>query len=193
MKDTLRIGLLTLAVFAAGLLTGIWTQHLRPMPPPPMPPLGEMDGFRPHGQHDKKHFPSPPDKTAEMEKGMAELRPQMEAFAQKLKNIETTFRQNFGATLTPEQKKIVDAMPAPPSVPPLGGPGFPERMIGPLEGMAFFTIIQPPLEHFTKELSLTADQQSKLKALLIERRSQFFELVDTTPPPSLELRHMAPR
>lgn len=186
-----RIGLMTLVVFVAGLLTGIWTQHLRIMPPPPMPPLGEMRAFDRSGPPGPARFPLSPEKAAEMEAAMARLRPQMEAFENKLQEIETTFRAKFDALLTPEQLAILKAKPAPPSEPPFAGQ-TPDRMMKPMGGMTFFTIITPVAEHFSKELNLTPEQRAQLLTLLQERRQQFFDLVDTNPPPSLELRRVAP-
>jgi len=201
MKDVVRIGLLTLVVFAAGLFAGIWTQRLRPLPPPTMPPLGEMSRFhhddhRHEGKEDgkggwdrKDHFPFPPEKAEEMKAAMARIEPQIKAFEEKLGAMETDFRAKFEATLTPEQKKQFEEK----APPPFNAPGGPSnRMMGPLGGIAFFTIIAPGLEHMSKDLALTPDQQAKLKALLIERRQKFLDLVDTTPPPSLELGHMGP-
>ena len=126
-----------------------------------------------------------------MKAAIKKIEPQIKAFEEKLGAIETDFRAQFTAILTPEQKKRFEEKAPPPFNAPPGGSAFPDRMMGPLGGMAFFTIITPGLEHMSKDLSLTPDQQAKLKALLIGRRQKFLELVDTTPPPSLQLGHMA--
>ena len=116
----------------------------------------------------------------------------MEAFEKKLQEIETTFRARFDAILTPEQLAILKAKPAPPAeTPAFAGPTS-DRMMKPMGGLTFFTIITPVAEHFSQELNLTPEQRAQLITLLQERRQQFFDLVDTNPPPSLELRRMAP-
>lgn len=185
MKDTLRIGGLTLAIFLAGLAAGVWTQILRPLPPPPMPPMGEIGP--PPGPSGVKpvEFPLTPENAAELEARMAKLRPQIEAFERELQNLETRFRERFEAILTPGQKATVTKIRPPSFLPPPSR--APDRMLGPLGGIAFFTIITPAFEHFSKELKLSVEQQNQLKELLLQRRDEFLHLVDTTPPPSLQL------
>lgn len=191
MKDTLRIVVLTLVVFGAGLLTGIWTQHIHRFPSPPMGPLGEISpDFRPWG-HDfsgHPHFPMSAEKAAEIQAEMDKIRPEVEAFQQKLRTIESDFRTKLEAMLTPDQRKLM------PPAPPLPGDGdkngpfqFGSHFQGPLEGLAIFTIITPLQEFLTTNLKLTDAQQATLKQLLLDRRQRFLELVDATPPPSLKL------
>lgn len=188
MKDILRTAGMTLAVFLAGLLAGSWISHLRPMPPPPMPPMGEI-GFPPgpFGEEPVK-FPLSPEKAVELEAAMAKVRPRIEAFEKQLAEIETRFREKFEAILTPEQKSLATKNRPPAFLPPPSH--SPDHVMGPLGGIAFFTIITPALDHFTKELGLTPVQQKQLKELMLERRGEFLLLVDTTPPPSLELGHI---
>lgn len=192
MKDTIRISLLTLIIFCAGLGIGILTQNIRPIPPPPFPPLGEMKDF---GQDRRGPFRGGPPqvKPAEIEAEMARLRPKVEAYENKLREIDDTFRQNFEAILTPEQKKALADKDEPAADSPPSSSGPPPRMAKPLSGMAFFIIITPAVEHFTRELSLTPEQSAKLRELMVTRRQQFLDFIDATPPPSLELGHMAPR
>jgi hypothetical protein len=42
MKEQFHIVLITVSLFVAGLLMGVWTQKTRPIPPPPAPVLGEF-------------------------------------------------------------------------------------------------------------------------------------------------------
>lgn len=194
MNNTFRIGLLTLIVFLAGLAVGIWTQRLRPLPPPPMPPLGEFDSFqRGHG------FGGPPpplnapaSDPEKLKAAIDRLQPEIDAFQKKLAAIESNFRSQFESTLTPEQKKRFSALPSMPDKPSRGPGPFSDRMMGPLGGLAIFTIITPAREKLTADLSLTPEQQEKLKTLLLARRQQFLDLIDTTPPPSLSLGRLAP-
>ena len=185
MNDTLRTSAITLGVFAAGFAAGIWTQHLHPMPPPPMPPMGEIGPpHDPFGPLPTK-LPLTPENAAKLEAGMAKVRPQIEAFERELQALETRFCEKFEAILSPEQKEMA-AKNRPPAF--LAPPSHaPDRMLGPLGGIAFFTIIAPAYEHFSKELKLSAEQQKQLKELLVQRRVEFLHLVDATPPPSLQL------
>ncbi|PAW78435.1 MAG: hypothetical protein B9S32_07885 [Verrucomicrobia bacterium Tous-C9LFEB] len=191
MKDTLRIFLLTLAVFAIGFGTGIWTQRRHhPMPPPP---FGALEEFSPHrppwGGREGKRFQMSEEKIAAIKAEMEKIRPEVEAFQTKLKAIDTDFRTKLEAMLTPEQRKLLPTLPEP------GQRGFghgpegrgPGPFAGPLEGLAIFTIIKPALDHMSEELKLTAAQQVTLKTLLLERRQKFLDLVDAVPPPSLKL------
>lgn len=189
MMDMIRIGALTLVVFLVGLGAGIWTQHLRPLPPPPALPLGEFGAFHgaPSPAGDPLRFPLSPEKAAELQAIGERLRPQIKAFEEKLSALEGEFRAQFEAILTPEQKKLFANRPPLPSFGPPGGGGQPGPMLDALGGLAFFTIITPALNYLNKELNLTVDQQARLKELLGARRQAFLNLVDSTPPPSLEL------
>lgn len=191
MKDTLRISLLTLAVFVAGLLTGMLIRGMHHLPPPPFGPLDEIASHSPPwGGGGPKHFRLTPEKVAEMKAEMEKIRPEMDAFQSKLKAIETDFRTKLDAMLTPEQRKLLP--PAPEMGRPQPGRGGPSPFSGPLEGLAIFTIIKPALDRMSDELKLTAPQQATLRQLLLDRRQRFLELVDSTPPPSLKLGRMLP-
>lgn len=192
MKDILKISLLTLAVFIAGLVTGLLIQRMNQLPPPPFGPLGEIaPGAPPWGVKDGGQFPLTREKIDEMRAEMEKLRPEIDAFQEKLKAIETDFRAKLDALLTPEQRKLL------PPLPEMGGEGHrhhfgPSPFEGPLAGLAIFTIIKPALDHMSADLKLTAPQQVTLQKLLLERRQRFLDLVDTTPPPSLKLGRMLP-
>ena len=88
MRDSLRVILITVALFLSGLLVGIWTQKVRPMPPPPFGPMSEFGGQSLPG------FPGsapalppwmqtspnlPPPSPEEIRRRMATLEPQFEA------------------------------------------------------------------------------------------------------------------
>lgn len=202
MKDTIRIAIIILIVFAAGLAAGVWTQRLHPLPPPPAPPLGEFrqqsgqqpprqDGPAPRQERGPERFPISPEKAAELEQAAQRLRPQIEAFEKKLREIEEGFRAKFEAILSAEQKTKFEQRPPTPQFPgPQGGPGPRDRMSDSFGGLASFTIITPALEHFGKELDLSADQKAQLKNLLVAKRQAFLDFIDANPPPTLELGRM---
>lgn len=157
----------------------------------PPPPFGALDEFSPHrppwGGREGGRFQMSEEKIAQIKAEMEKIRPEVEAFQTKLKAIETDFRTKLEAMLTPEQRKLLAALPEPGPKRFGPHPGRPGPFEGPLEGLAIFTIVKPALDHLSDELKLTAPQQVTLKALLLERREKFLDLVDSTPPPSLKL------
>lgn len=190
MKETLRIILLTLAIFIAGVCAGLSLHGIFRMPPPPFGPLGEIrPGSPPWGHGGPGREPWSQDKMREMKAEMEKLQPEIDAFQAKVQAIETNFRTKLDTLLTPEQRKLLPPSPqmGEKSSRPGGMGRAPSPFGGPLEGLAIFTIIRPALDHLTDELKLTVPQQVALKQLLLERRQQFLDLVDTTPPPSLKL------
>ena len=130
MKDNLQTILITVALFVGGLLTGIWTQKTHPMPPPPQMGGGmqrpEMGGGPP-SRFDSQHQPM----REAMEEKLKEIRPEMEAFHNKMQEIENSFQQKLAGVLNAEQKRKMEdsmkSMHAGPMPPPPGGmPGGPQ-------------------------------------------------------------------
>lgn len=128
MNNILRIGFLTLIVFLAGLAVGIWTQRLQPLPPPPMPPLGEFDAFqRSRGFGGPPPFPGDPGKNdpEKLRAAIERLQPEIEAFQKKLSSIESDFRTQFESILTPDQKNASPLSPSSSISPPAAPALFP--------------------------------------------------------------------
>jgi hypothetical protein len=198
MRDNLRVILITVALFLSGLLVGIWTQKVRPMPPPPFGPMSEFGGQSLPG------FPGPPPAlppwiqnshnepppgAEEIRKRIAMLEPQVEAFRKSVDAIEQQFRSSFETILNSEQKRKFDVIKARIANLPDPLPGC-----GPIMGPVFVSMViyRPLLEHFTEDLSLDDNQQKQLKDLLIDRRNKLITLVDETPPPSFKLEKVLP-
>jgi hypothetical protein len=194
MKGNLQVIATTVALFVAGLLVGIWSQRTAPLPPPPIPPMGEFGGFR---QGFQNTLPPPPPwlfergptgprppSPEDIRTQTAAMVPQIEAFQKQLSSIEQEFRSAFDSILTPEQKQKLEAIKQ-----RLVGLPNPLPGCGPEMGPIFVsTVIYRPLyDHLSEELSLTDQQRQKFKQLLIERRNKLLSLVDSTPPPSLRL------
>ena len=198
MKDNLQVVLTTVVLFVAGLLVGIWSQHNKPLPPPPFPVMGEFRGFGPHVFGSAPPPPpwvlgggmqgGPPNPEM-IRRGMATMVPQFENFQKQLASIEQEFKTSFEAILTPEQKQKLELVKQRLANFPHPLPGC-----GPEMGPIFVsTIIYKPLyDHLVEDLALTSDQQQKLKQLLLERRSKFLDMVDNTPPPTFKLGDMIP-
>ena len=120
MRGNVLVVLATVALFVAGLFVGVWTQRSRPVPPPPVGPMGEF-------QHPAGSMPAPaarsrgsyggngpggrqPISPQELRKQLQGIIPQIADFQQKVDAIEQQFRTAFNAILTPEQKQKLDAI-----------------------------------------------------------------------------------
>jgi len=185
--SSLRLPVLVAVSFAAGLLVAAGVAKLRPVPAPPFPAFGEFARGIP--QPGSAPFPFPKASAAEMEAALAALRTHFEAFNQKLDRLDEDFRTRFLKLLSPEQREKVRSQP----LPKIRFPGFPATpggRLGPMEGLAFYTLIQPPLDFYSEELRLSEPQRQALRELLIERRSQFLALIDSSPPPTLEMKKL---
>jgi hypothetical protein len=134
MKEQFHIVLITVGLFAAGLLMGIWTQRTRPIPPPPAPVLGEFGPLPPLGIRADPYSPGiggvaigrfapgHPAAIVAMNKNIAELEPKIREFQGAIDSIEKEFRRKLDKLLTPEQRKrlvSIEAEEAPETV----GPG----------------------------------------------------------------------
>jgi hypothetical protein len=147
MKEQFHIDLITVSLFVAGLLTGVWTQKTRPIPPPPAPVLGEFGtlgspgiragGYAPGmgGFAIERFSPGHPAAIVTMNRNMAELEPKIREFQGAVDSIEREFREKLDKLLTPEQREKLASIEAeeapetaeagPPPPPPLAleGPG----------------------------------------------------------------------
>lgn len=199
MRANVLIVLATVALFVAGLLVGVWTQRSRPVPPPPLGPMGEFS----RAQHPVFAPASPARRTPwfvgggagghgpvspqEIRKQMAILMPQIADFQQKVDAIEQQFRTSFDAILTLDQKQKLDAITKRLA-------SFPDPLPGCAPGMGpifvSMVIYRPTLEHLSEDLTLDEKQQHRLMELLVQRRDKLLALVDATPPPSFKFPDM---
>jgi hypothetical protein len=147
MKEQFHIVLITVSLFVAGLLMGVWTQKTRPIPPPPAPLLGEFGtisspgisagGYAPGmgGFAIERFSPGHPAALVTMNRNIAELEPRIREFQATVDSIEKEFRGKLDKLLTAEQRKRLASIEAeeapetaevgPPPPPPLAfeGPG----------------------------------------------------------------------
>jgi hypothetical protein len=141
MKEQLHIVLITVGLFASGLLMGIWTQRTRPIPPPPSPVLGEFgplpeSGIRAGGYAPGiggfamgRFSPGHPATVVTINRNITDLEPKIRAFQGAIDVIEKEFRSKLDRLLTAEQRKKLSSMEAeeaPETVPP--GPPPPPQL-----------------------------------------------------------------
>ena len=124
MKEQFHIVLITVGLFVAGLLMGIWTQKTKPIPPPPAPVFGEFGlgqtramvtrGFGPAegGFAIGRFSPGHAATIVTMNRNTAELEPKIRAFQSAVNGIEKDFREKLDKVLTPEEQKELSAIEA---------------------------------------------------------------------------------
>lgn len=205
MKLRLFIAVLTTLIFAVGFGAGIWTQHHRPLLSPPIGLLGEIRSrsFDVHLQL------SDPAAITKINAEIEHMKPDIDAFRQKLDALNADFHQKFEVLLTPAQHEQFEKMhkryledlqtkrastPLPAvELTPAGGatlklPFFAE----PVEGMTAIIVVPLAVDHLSDQLKLDDHQKAALRQLLLERREKFLALIDATPPPSIRLNRLAP-
>jgi len=124
MKEQLPIVLITVGLFVAGLLMGIWTQRTRPIPAPPAPVLGEFGPLvlGKGGFAMERFSPGHPAAIVTLNKYIAELEPKIREFQGAVAAIEKEFRGKLDKLLTPEQRTKLAAIEAE-AAPETAGPG----------------------------------------------------------------------
>lgn len=196
MKKALLTILATACIFSAGVFAGIWIQRTQPVPAPPTGLLGEIREVPLSGTVASAKIPNEnlPQLKAEIER----MKPDIEAFKQKLEPIKNEFRDQLDALLTPDQIEKRKAMSERGVLPSSSVSSddakntHAHRSRDGLDSVFPIVIVPITLERLTAELELTPDQRTAVQALLMKRRAKFLELVDTSPPPSLKLSRIAP-
>jgi hypothetical protein len=197
MRDRVLAVLVTLAVFSAGLLSGLWLERHRPFPAPPGQLMGEFGNRNPRPQK------APSVNRSQLIAEIAKLGPEMEVFRSKVVDIYAQFDRDMDTVLTPEQRKTYERVfqshrgfgPKPDASAdqaPLSDEEIEQQLQRPFRTMAYFVIIPMTLERMTSELKLDETQRERVRDFLRVRREKFIELLDAAPPPSLMLSRLAP-
>lgn len=222
MKKVLLLILLTATAFAAGLAAGLWSvRHCSAVPRPPTSLFSEFwDVTRP-GSTLQALVKSRPELACTVNCELEKLRPDIDAFRQKMRAIETDFRTQVDAMLRTDQqarfaalhkrhdptrrllKESTRATPAPQEVAsaPSAAPAQPTspardtkvtRMyFDSIEAITAIVCTSYTLERYACALQLDATQKQQLLDLLHTRRDRFIQLVDTESPPSMKLGYIA--
>lgn len=214
MKRPLVISGLTVVVFAIGYIAGLRTERTRPVPAPPAPLMAEFTGkaatgpaiataAKPSGPQAASARSS--QNRAQLVAEIERLRPQIDSYRQRLDQIDAEFDGQLAAILTPEQRthyatgqkrraqrmaKGLAEVAA--GVTPLTDDEIDQLRQRSLSGVLW--MVAPTMKHdsLVKELKLDAEQQTKARELLKQRREKFLAIVDSTPPPSILLSRLAP-
>lgn len=206
MKTGFVIALATVIGFAAGMFASSWMEGHQPLPPPPSGILTEVrDVPLPHSAPTPPFVPAPPVGTPRPE-ALQQIKADIEAFKKKMDPVKTEFREQLEALLTPAQRERLKAMserpprPAtqsastkdtPPATPKAPAPSRSRSYDG-MDSTITLVLIPFTLARFTEELGLDESQQAAVHQLLTRRRAKFLELVDSTPPPSINVGKVVP-
>ena len=214
MKRALVISGLTVVVFAIGYIAGLRTERTRPVPAPPAPLMAEFTGkastgpaiataAKPSGPQAASS--RSPQNRAQLVAEIERLRPQIDSYRQRLDQIDAEFDGQLAAILTPEQrthyttgqKRRAQRMAkgfaeVAAGVTPLTDDEIDQLRQRSLSGVLW--MVAPTMKHdsLVKDLKLDAEQQTKARELLKQRREKFLAIVDSTPPPSILLSRLAP-
>lgn len=192
MKKVLLTIVGTAAIFGAGVFAGMWMQRTQPVPAPPIGLMGEIRDVPLSGT---AITPKPTNENVNEQ--IERMKPYIEEFKHKLEPIKAEFRDQLDAVLTPEQREKLKALneknAAANTPDPSGKAARSRRSHDGLDSLFPIVIVPNTLEKLTTELKLTPEQQATVQALLLKRRAKFLELVDTSPPPSLQLGRIAPQ
>jgi len=193
MKKVLLTIFGTTCIFAAGVFAGMWIQRTQPVP---APPIGFLEEIRDVPLSNGAPRPSAPanDAMPRLAADIEKLKPDIVAFKNKLDPIKTEFREQLDALLNDEQReklKILNERVASAGISDANG-GATKKSHDGLDALLPIVIVPTTLDRLSAELRLDDGQKAAVQALLLKRRARFLELVDTTPPPSLQLRRIAP-
>lgn len=143
MKEQLHIVLITVGIFVAGLIAGIWTQRTRPIPAPPTQVLGEFRTVAPPGATLNRFPPGAgpirfgierfssrhPAAMVTMRRNIAALEPKIKKFQSAINSIENNFRGKLDKVLNPVQRKELVSIEAKQAPQTFGYAVFPQPKI----------------------------------------------------------------
>jgi hypothetical protein len=202
MRQPIIIALATVLVFAAGFLSGLFTERHRPLPRPPLHwggefnrPRGPMEG--PGGWHREQPF-----NRAALIAQVRALRPQLEAFQARMNEIDAQFNRGFDAILTPDQRAHRSEFLKRRSLQEsrekesAGAPLTDDQIMKlvreqPVRTILWDVVIPLRLDFLTRIYKLDDAQRESLRGLLKERRDRVLELIDSSPPPSVMMSRIA--
>jgi hypothetical protein len=210
MKARIAIAFLTVVLLAAGFGAGLWTarSHCK-VPPPPPSLLGEFSP-KPADGSGGRTAPATPSKSAPapdttwLATQIEQLGPQIDQFRKKLDAIDRELDAKIESILRPDQlaawhdlvQRGVEMRAQEQAQSALTTKLSPEEVEElqrrPLYRLLGIVVIPIRVYWNTRQLGLDDAQAAKLTELLKWRRERVLELIDESPPPSLQLSMLAP-
>lgn len=193
MTQRVFIALLTIGMFAAGFGVRALIDRGDEVPPPPAALVSPVKAV----SADKAKKLDRAKLVAEIQK----LRPQIDAYAAQVADINAEFDREFNAVLQPAQlekrtaalKRATERdVKARAAATPLSDDDITRTQDRALADVYWMITVTPMLERLTKDYTLDANQQGSTRALLVLRRNRFIALFDATPHPNLRLSKLAP-
>lgn len=202
MRSRVLIAVATVVLFAAGYFARMWIECYRCKVPPAPALLGEISPAAKGGKDANRPDPLPnPEKIAAQ---LQKLGPQIEAFQARIEQIDAEMLKGLHGLLRADQEPLWakmmkrDAAYRAKEDASAAGDGFltPEQIANlqqrPLYKLLAVVVVPEKISWLTHDLKLDEGQQAKARTILLERRREFLELIDTSPPPSLSLSRLMP-
>ncbi|HVU34482.1 MAG TPA: hypothetical protein VHE61_13690 [Opitutaceae bacterium] len=206
MKQRLLVAVLTVIVFAAGFVARMLTEAGPSVPPPPAPgaEFVRSSAATPTADMKERRAPTYTEKDrTKLVHQIEEIRPQIDAYRQRIDEIAADFERDFVPILNPAQRAKFDAAKKREQEKHAKGDRkvaetvtlsdeqifqFQQR---PLWNALWNVAINWRLQRLARDYKLDEQQQEKVRQLLLARRQKFLDLVDSSPPPSITLSQLA--
>jgi hypothetical protein len=200
MNRRLIVALSTAVVFMAGYATGVWHENTRPLPPPPSAVGAEFG-------HTKLSysFSSPRDRAInrkELVTRIEALKPQLEAFRKEVISIDKAFEADFKKILSAEQltryedhlkRREASRGKGAKHDAPMSDAEIENLMWDqPARSLISEMVLPLRLDILSREYKLDDQQKITVNDLLKIRRTKVLALIDSSPPPSVQLMRLAP-
>ena len=199
MNRRLLVAISTAVVFTLGYLVGVWHETNRPLPPPPSGIGAEFGrtklsypfaGRRDHAINRK-----------ELVARIEALKPQLEEFRAQLIVIDQAFSSDFKKLLTKDQvtryEERAKRRESRPRGSKLDQPISDQEIDNlmweaPARSIIGDVVLPLRLDMLTREYKLDDQQKAHTADLLKVRRTKVLALIDSSPPPSVQLMRLAP-
>jgi hypothetical protein len=197
MRQFLLVAFITIIGFAAGSAAGIYFERHRPLPAAPGSLGAELGGHRPP----PLGYGGQPFNRSWLKSELAKLGPQMEDYKRKVDSIDAEFEASLAAVVTPEQMHTHSERLRKRMEQNRSGVAEPEEMTDDqiahvLQWSSYqvlrTVVIEMRLQDLTHEMKLSDEQRTQVHQLLRHRRDEMIALVDSVPPPSVQLVTLAP-
>jgi len=197
MRQFLLVAFITIVGLAAGSAAGIYFERHQPLPPAPGSLGAELGGHRPP----PIGYGGLPFDRSRLKAELAKLGPQMEDYKRQVDALDAEFERSLATVITPEQMHIHTERIRKRLEQTHTGPLEPEVLTDDqiARGMQWSSyqilrtfVIEFRLQDLTRDMKLTDEEQAKVHELLRHHRDEMITLVDSVPPPSVQLVTLAP-